>query len=157
MNSSRKPINKNKNINKKTLDIHHQNKIEEIRTTRIKLEDKKKQLSIINQEIESLSINLNPDNKDTAIERLITLRDNRLNVQDSIHILESKCDETNYYRNMANILFRYYDINENCDDAKQSSSSNASILKYFLINSPQVAPEPKSLAKEIDKSSLIDS
>ena len=155
MNSSRKPINKNKNINKKTLDIHHQNKIEEIRTTRIKLEDKRAQLSLINQEIDSLSGNLNSDNKDTAIERLIVLRDNLLDVQDSINILESKCNETNYYRNMANILFKYYDINENCDDVnKQGSSSNTSILKYFLINNAQpVLPENQ----DVDKSSLIDS
>lgn len=157
MNSSRKPINKNKNINKKTLDIHHQNKIEEIRINRLKLEEKQQQLSLINQEIDSLSSNLNTENKEFAIERLIVLRDNLLDVQDAINNLESKCNETNYYKNMANILFKYYDINENCDDAnKQGTSSNSSILKYFLTNSQTTANLPGK-DPEIDKSSLIDS
>jgi hypothetical protein len=146
-------------VNKKTLDIHHNSFMEDIRQKNETSKSLKQELDSINEEIANLEGFSELDN--TQAESLVGLKDRRSEIKEKLSMI-SHVDETQYLTNTASILFKYYDLLENNKPIELSSAPHKShsILKYF--SEPTVAASssntasPKPEESESNRGSLLD-
>lgn len=123
MNSLKKP--KKNAISKFTLDIHHSKYIEKM--DHISNEIKECELEI--ERVQKL-IDYSKDDKD----QYLFLTDKLYDLNSKLKDLKKEFDESTYYTNTADILFKYYDIIEKGDNKQVNSINNIpenSILSYF--------------------------
>jgi len=150
MNVASKPLKKNASgsSNKKTLDIQHSYKIAQIQEVNSRIHQIKSELQSIKQDIEGFQ-----SRKSEATEEEINAQlqriDKKLDLEAELKKLQNEYDETQYYVNTADILYKYYDLlekgNDNAAMANELvSNKNNSILKYFLGS----APKPSGINNE---------
>lgn len=145
---------KNRQISKKTLDSHHNDKIVGFtsKDDKIKaLQNKKAKLQ--NQVLQYEK--KKPELTNDEFDKYIQLQDEISNISKEIINIDKQFDEIDYYINSSPILFKYYDILEkgNQDENKLNISSN-SILKYFMPKTPVIEKEEPN--KSDDRATLLD-
>jgi hypothetical protein len=146
---------------KKTLDIQHNNKLNDFQKRQSKLEDMKKELIDNEQKMRKIEdFRRNSELSDEVLNDYLKLQDDKHALEKNIHNLERSCDEVDYYTNTASLLFRYYDIVEKgIEDNNSTKIKDKSILKYFFTpNSNQNEPtaEEQKLFKNNDRATLLD-
>ena len=121
---------------KKTLDVQHTNKVNEMQDIEEQQSKIKEQIKSINKEIDVLNeLKKNGAITDDQVEVLITLQDQKLDYQRQVDGLCEQLNEIDYYVNVGHTLFKYYDILEkgsNEDDSSNNLTVSDSILKYFV-------------------------
>lgn len=124
---------------KRTLDIQHNNKIQEFQQRSEKIVLLKKQLENIQTKISGSS-------------NYLELYDERDAIKKELEDLQSSNNEVDYLLNTAPILFKYYDIIEKGNgDEMAPKVSEKSILNFFIKNK-----EPSSHTPKEDRASLLE-
>lgn len=156
----------NQNVSKKTLDIQHMNKLSQIQ----ELEDKQQQLKDTNKnltkQIEELQ-QLKKENSlsDDQVSELISLLDERLDVNKELEQISQQMNEVDYYIGVGHTLFKYYDIIEKGvkeEEPNVNNISNDSILKFFMKSSTQETDEQstpnsnETQGQQENRASLLD-
>ena len=130
----------------KTVDSEHRNYCNNFESACSELHEFQLRKKAVKLQIKSIETN---EIKDWC--ELVRLKDELLELQDSLKKTKETNDEMGYYMNTAPILFKYYDTFENTNDedgergssaATTSSSSGKSILSFFSKNKEQsLVPE----------------
>jgi hypothetical protein len=149
-----------KNINttlKKTLDIQHSNKLNQLQEYEIKCNDLKQELKVLNIKIEELTkLKKTIGLSDNEFDTYMTLLDKRDDIQKEIDTIVEQMNEVDYYVNTAPILFKYYDILEKGandeDNVNKIDLGENSILKFFIKSNNE---EEKKDNKD-DRASLLE-
>lgn len=126
--------NKNLNASKATIDIQHNQFIQQCDTAKEKLQRLEKEFQDIISLIHELDhIELTPE----VLEKLITAKDKKYTLEQQIKKLQEQFDVTKYFTKTADILWKYYDICEsgNAISEKPAVTTPNSILKYFISDS----------------------
>lgn len=150
-----------KNINttlKKTLDIQHSNKLNQLQEHETKCNDLKQELKVLNIKIEELTkLKKTVGLSDIEFDTYMTLLDKRDDIQKEIDIIVEQMNEVDYYVNTAPILFKYYDILEkganDDDNVNKIDVGENSILKFFIKNSND---EEEKKDNKDDRASLLE-
>lgn len=146
--------------NKRTLDIQHNNKLNEFQEKISKVSNLKQKFNELQEKIMSVEQKRREDQLTSEeYDDLIHLIDERDDTKRIINHIESTDDEVDYLINTAPILFKYYDIVEkghpNDELTLNSKINNKSILKFFL--KPQEPSEKEEKKVEvIDRASLVE-
>jgi hypothetical protein len=155
---NKRNIKQNQNTIKKTLDVQHTNKVNEMQDIdeeQMKIKDK---IKCINKDIDELQEMKRAGTiTEEEMETLISLQDQRQDLQRQVDALIEKLNEVDYYVNVGHTLFKYYDIIENgsTDDENSNHMHIAdSILKYFVKPSSNDASEP--VIQNENRASLLD-
>jgi hypothetical protein len=157
--SSSRKTTKSSNTNvKKTLDIQHSQKIEQIQDLEQKYDELKQRLKQINTQLDELTkLKRTVGLSDNEFENYIKLIDDKDDMQKEIDVMTEQMNEVDYYVNTAPILFQYYDIIEKgiCDEemVNKVDVGENSILKFF-IKKPEDDDEKKD--NKDDRASLLD-
>jgi hypothetical protein len=138
------------NVSKKTLDTQHQehlakitNAREEILQIEKTIADYSEKLSIFEQVKSTLS--------DEDFQKNMDMLDKKIELTKKLSMLKNNFDETSYYVDTSNILFKYYDLvengpkNNNRDDVTIGFQGN-SILRFF--NQPNNASTNVTTTKQ---------
>ena len=97
------------NLNKKTLDVQHHNKMQNFNENHNLLNSMKNKLAKLKTSYDKLNSKLqNQEDKEAAIQKLINLRDEIVNLETQIKNIENSANEVEYLINTGNILFKYY-------------------------------------------------
>jgi hypothetical protein len=144
---------------KKTLDIQHNNKLNEFHAKAERLSAMKSRYNglmenIIEIENKKKSSQISKEEQDN----LISMIDDRESLKKAIDEMENNDDELDYLVNTATILFKYYDIIEKGtgDEYATTKINDKSILKWF-----SKAPSTEMNEKDIkepkeDRAALLD-
>lgn len=144
---------KNKSVSKKTLDSHHNEKVNGFLSKSDKIKALQASRAKLQKQVASYEKRKQELDND-EFEKYMCLQDDLSALNNEIASVEKSFDEVGYYVDSAQILFKYYDILEKGqqEDTKINISSN-SILKYFM---PQPQPSESSTNKTDDRASLLD-
>jgi hypothetical protein len=144
---------------KKTLDIQHTSKVNEIQDIEEQQQNMKDKVKIINKEIDTLNeLKRNANITDEQMETLIVLQDEKQDYQRQIEALSEQLNEIDYYVNVGHTLFKYYDIIEkgsNDDDNSNNHPIGDSILKYF-VKSNSITENDEPATQTENRASLLD-
>jgi hypothetical protein len=126
----------NQNVSKKTLDIQHMNKLTQVQELELKQQQLKEANKNITKHIEEIQ-QLKKDGSlnEEQINQLITLLDERLDVNRELEQISQQMNEVDYYIGVGHTLFKYYDIIEKGlqdEEPDVNTISNDSILKFFM-------------------------
>lgn len=134
---------------KKTLDIQHGQNIARFSTIKSEIQYLSQELEKIETKIKMTS-NVNELNE-SLFNNYIDTVDRKIEIETRLKKLKSECDETQYYINTADILYKYYNLVEKGKDTSlidmelsNPSKCNNTILKYF------VQPQSHSSNQSID-------
>lgn len=152
-NSNRRAINKFKrNVYKPTLDVQHNNFIQNIDSMKKRKDELESEYARIEQEYSSIQNDILERESDIVddeiVQKSMSLQDRLIEIKDEIKKISSEFDEQSYYTNTATILFEYYDLVEKGDthsvhQQKPSADVKAptsSILDYFKVQPKVAAP-----------------
>lgn len=131
--------------NKKTLDIQHSTNLAKIHEMRALIDNIKKELKAVQHDInmflhrkQELLAN-NGEVPDEEMEAYLAKLDKKLDLEADLNMCQNKYDETQYYINTADILYKYYDLVENGNDVSTmvdtelvNQKNPNTILKYFV-------------------------
>lgn len=155
--TSKKCIKNATTNSKKTLDIQHSNKVNQIQELTNRKQELTSELSSITKEIERLTqvrktIGLTDDEFDT----LISLTDKKEEHQRDIESINEQINEVDYYVDTASILFKYYDIVEKGAGEDENINNvdvrDNSILRFFI----KTDDERNKEKPEDNRASLLD-
>jgi len=119
---------------KKTLDIHHNNHLTELKKAREDVARLQKRIVMLNSKIAKFK---NGAPEDAFVEHMGHI-DERLDLIKKVSDLKATYDETSYFVNTSDILFKYYDLVENGqENAHKPDHNKQSILRFFT---PKVTP-----------------
>lgn len=144
--------------NTNTLDIYHHTHLSKIKKNSQnikKIEDKILHYTNIINEIENKRLNGPLTDKD--LDKQLDAIDNRLNLTKQLSDMKNEMDETNYYVNTSDILFKYYDLVEkgNVNSIMVNENSN-SILRYFTQSSEETNATASTSKPNELRGSLLD-
>jgi hypothetical protein len=133
-------------MSKSTLDVYHQQVLDNISSINNELIELKNELTKINSEIDEVELYRQSNSEKVSqedIDNNINLIDKRILITDRITLLTRKSNETTYYTNTADILYKYYDLVEK---GKGNISFNSienenTIMKYFKSDKVKTEPE----------------
>lgn len=156
---NKRNVKQSHTTSKKTLDVQHTSKINEIQDIEEKQQNIKDKIKSINKEIEDLNEQKrNGSITDEQMENLIFLQDEKQDCQKQIEALSEQLNEIDYYVNVGHTLFKYYDIIEkgnNDDESPNNHPVGDSILKYFVKTT--VATETDEPTSQVEnRASLLD-
>jgi hypothetical protein len=135
-NSKRKTQSSNI-INSHTLDIHHSKYIEKNKDVQKQILYYETELKETLYEIKNIEIEILNNDNSIINNKLIKFIDKKIDCEMKLNDLKRDYDETSYYTETSDILFKYYDIFERGESLNTSSSFNNnqipvnSILSYF--------------------------
>jgi hypothetical protein len=135
-NSKRKTQSSNI-INSHTLDIHHSKYIEKNKDVQKQILYYETELKETLYEIKNIEIEILNNDNCIINNKLIKFIDKKIDCEMKLNDLKRDYDETSYYTETSDILFKYYDIFERGESLNTSSSFNSnqipvnSILSYF--------------------------
>lgn len=142
---------------KKTLDIQHSNKLQQINEMKIRMRSIEASIKVLANKIQALERQRGESHlSDDDITHLLALRDEKLDKEIEYKNYKAEFDEIQYYTNTADILYRYYDLIEKGHDTNMidndlvSQRNPNTILKYFM--QPQ-AKQNDGATKEQDQDS----
>jgi hypothetical protein len=156
---NKRNIKQNHNTNKKTLDVQHTSKVNEMQNIDEQQLMIKDQIKYINKDVDALhEIKRTGFLTEEQIETLICLQDKKQDLQKQVDALTEKLNEVDYYVSVGHTLFKYYDIIEKglVDDENNNNMHIAdSILKYFVKPSSndngETTPQSENRASLLDK------
>lgn len=147
---SNKGNNKIRNV-QKTLDIRHNNYINDLSKKDNKINGLKKRMKDLD-----LFIHKFENNKtDSLFDKYIEYKDEKRNITREISDLENDENSIDYYTHTANLLFNYYNIVENGSKNTEVNNVNINespILKYFVKDNNN----DNTILKQDDKATLLD-
>lgn len=126
----------------KTLDTQHSAYLANAHKVSVDIEQLKKQVIDLDVKVSNLRENTKDKTKSSAIDEdaninyIMTLVDEKLDLQLQIKRLEKQNDLTSYYTKTANVLYQYYDLVEK-GDVVDTTVSKHSILDYFRKAAPR--------------------
>lgn len=150
---SNKSHNRTKNV-QKTLDIRHNNYINDLLERDDKIEGLKERIKDLDLFIHKFENNKN----DSLFDKYIEFKDEKRNIIREISDLENDENEIDYYTNTANLLFNYYNIVENGNKYTEVNNVNVNespILKYFVKDNVENS-DNIIVSKQDDKATLLD-
>jgi hypothetical protein len=150
--------NKNLNSSKATIDIQHNQYIQQCDTAKGQLQRLEKEFQDIVSVIQELD---NIEVTQDVLEKLLAAKDKKYSLEQQIKQLQEQFDVSKYFTKTANILWKYYDIYESGNAASEKPAVNDpnSILKYFTSEhcSTSSSPSPPSHILPVSKTSLMES
>lgn len=164
---SAKPVRKNtkqhtSTLNKKTLDIQHNNRLNEFSKLQDNLITLRDQLREVEETIETFRSKQKNgyDASDAEISEILRLRDIQTTLQKQLDDTIDN-DELDYYINTAPILFQYYDIVEKGNDDLANAATKDNILKFFMGSSQPDVQAPKKEdeledSQQVDRATLLE-
>ena len=150
---SNKVNNRIKNV-QKTLDIRHNNYINDLSKKDNKISQLKKKIRDLDLFIHKFENNKN----DSLFDKYIEFKDEKRNIIREISNLEDDENSIDYYTNTANLLFNYYNIVENGSkytDVNNVNVNESPILKYFVKDIVEDRDD-NTVYKQDDKATLLD-
>lgn len=149
------------NCSKKTLDVQHTQRLQDIQEKIDKIDNLKRELTKIESKLSQLE-----DSKkhgqfsDSHFENYMNLIDTKNVLERDLHNMEQNSNEIDYYVNTASILFKYYDIVEKGAYDEMTANNKVikeqSILKYFMPKANE-KDETKVEKDDVDdRASLLD-
>lgn len=144
-------------MSKSTLDVYHQQILDNINESNTVIEACEKRIEEINKEIDDMK-----EKGDTFIadntNDYVNLLDERIELNDKINAIKRKVNENSYYTDTADILYKYYDLIEN---GKGNLSFNTfdnenSIMKYFNNNKTQTPQTTQNNNTDRTRGNLLD-
>ena len=154
-------------ITKKTLDIQHNNKMQQFQDKEVAASKLQEDIESYKKQIENIyqkRKNSDGELSDEDVNYLIELKDILMSLEKQLESLENT-NEIDYLVNTGDILFKYYDIIDKGSPQEESILINKknmvdnSILKYLLkskADSDSQAEESSSPKKGRDKASLLE-
>lgn len=150
------------NCTKKTLDVQHTQRLNEIQNKIDKIDNLKKDINKIETKLLQLDeIKKSSQLTESQLESYMNYIDTKDSLERELQCIEQTSNEIDYYVNTASILFKYYDIVEkgNYDEVSANNKiiKEQSILKYFMPKNDETE-EPKVDEKDDvdDRASLLD-
>lgn len=123
--------------NKKTLDIQHSIKLQQIHEMNERIKHIKQQVLQLKEETSTFQerkAEATEDDINMNLERI----DMRLDLEAELKRLQQEYDETQYYVNTADILYKYYDLlekgrdNNSMANELMGNKNSNSILRFFV-------------------------
>lgn len=170
-----KQIQSSSSTTKKTLDVQHKHQIDLLQDRQVRIKTLQQDIvaidaKIVVQEQLLLSLDVDDERRDNAINVLIALKDQRMELRDRVKSVKDAGSQNDYFTKTADILYQYYDIFDNGNDTHTepvpvpSTASSVSILKYFMPHkateeetpSFPLPPVQKSDMSKKNKSELLD-
>lgn len=148
------------NVNKKTLDIQHSKKLQQIQEYDAKQNEIKECIRHLNNQIDELVELKNTQGlSDEQFNEYLKCIDRRDDLHKELDKLNEKTDEVDYYVNVGSTLFRYYDILEKGINDEETINkidvNDNSILKFFIKTNDNNPDEQKKDIKD-DRASLLE-
>lgn len=124
-------------MSSRTVDVQHAHRTSQFQGQRSTLEDMRHRLSVIDDEIRTAAADSACANSDEEhAERVIQLRDERMDLDRRVRNLEKEADEVQYLLDTGSILFNYYDVAERDAFRPATNSPKTSILNFFTMKAP---------------------
>lgn len=139
-----------------TLEAHHQQKMKEFTTKKQNIDTLRAELADAQRALSEL-----PDSA-ALTDEWKQLSDRIDDIQSQIAKIEADDDRLNYFLDVGDMLFQYYEAQESVARGggmpKQTQTMRMpsnSVLSYFMEETPP-SPQPVEVAKEKPKASVID-
>ena len=153
-------------LNKKTLDIHHSNSMDQIQ---ICIQEKQKlqnEIAGLQETVRKLELKARENPlADADVRLLIQSKDDLIDKKDMLKALNNKINEADYFTNTAPILYKYYDLVDNGkgslleDGLEPKAHSINNIMKYFQARDQESQESNGSSQREDveqNRGSLLD-
>jgi hypothetical protein len=146
-----------KKNSKKTLDTHHNIRINDFINEKNILQEKETQLDDINNHLEKFSTTAPSNLSETEFQTYMNLKDQKLQIEQELNDIRSSTNEIDYYVNTADLVFKYYDIVENGNSLENENApiiTENSILKFFKSNNSN--NQDLCNNKDDDRATILD-
>jgi hypothetical protein len=149
---------KNRNLNnvKATIDIQHNQYLQQCDNAKEELERLERELQDILLIIEELD---KLDHTSEVLDKVLHAKDKQYAIKQQIKQLNDQYDVSRYFTKTADILWKYYDICEsgNLSVEKTALSAPNSILKYFVSEpSSSLTSINPTISTNVSKSTLME-
>lgn len=161
MNTSARKQHKKDNYlsSKKTLDIQHLSKLDDLDHIHKEISSMEAKISKIDSQIAKCLSEFKQTNDDNVMDRIISLKDEKLHLAETISKLQDENNYLDYYLNTSDILYKYYDMVENGGVAENVAFvkvNENSILNWFS-SSQNATDDQEDVDKNVNnKAMLID-
>ena len=151
--SARRHTKKEKPENRKTLDIQHTQMIDKLNITKNDREQLAIKVAKIDDTIGKLHDQFSKTQDDKVMDKILTLKDERYDVEQKIAALE-RDNHVEYLLETSDILYKYYEMVDNGGVVENVSAIKPvqnSILNWFSVAPSSYDTEPKE-----SKASIIE-
>jgi len=140
---------------KKTLDIHHTNHLAELKKSKEDVAKMQKRISVLEEKIATFK---NDAMSDEAFNEHMGRVDERIDLLKKVADMKNKYDETSYFVNTSDILFKYYDLVEKGHGNVQTPDHNTQSILRFFTAKPVEPVKPAVVVKPStrNRGSLLD-
>ena len=133
------------NLHQKTVDTQHMQHIKSIKTRQQTIASLKEKLCTMSANLAVLESQLpevDPEERDNLVTRIIHLKDEKLELEDQISKLACESNELAYLENNATILYNYYDLveNGNLQQLVAPVADGNDIMSYFTRSPRKSSP-----------------
>ena len=144
---------------KKTLDIYHNNNLEQFKQAKREIREMEGELKIVCDKIFEFELISNSNLSDQEFQAKINLIDQKINIENALKSRRAEMDDTNYFINTSPILFEYYDLIEKGNTNQliidhDTYKNTESILRFFT--STPIPETQQTTNKERTRGSLLE-
>lgn len=141
---------------RKTMDIQHAQKLEELARNREAVAAMQQELEGIAAKVRDLEAVPRCELSDAALAELLNLQDRRKAIETEVAKIDGTA-EIDYILSAGDVLFRYYDLLENgakIHNPMTKQPGTQSIIKYFSLKTPD--PSVAIVASSDNRASLLE-